>query len=389
MKRIGALLLSLLLFVGIFPCQAFAGEASVNTQIVENMLHLEITGIDTTDKAQTLSVAVIQSDDLNAPDSDDIIYANTVYVNGKDTLQFNIDLGDIDIYNYHLIVGDTTGQIQYAQPLAVKATYTITASAGEGGAISVEGETNVVEGSDITYTVTANEGYHVASVLVDGGQVELTADGTFTFQKVTANHTIEAFFEKDLDSGKEDDLGGGYIPVNPLDTAKKDASAEVTTYVDPDDYADTEAAEVKTILEQAKKDIEAATTAEEVEAIKAAAKAEIDKIETAEEKALIAEVEKAKFKARSKLTKLNGKRAIKIYWNVSELGLDGYEVFRSVKKNSGFGKKPIFTTKMTSYTNNKDLKPGKTYYYKVRGFKYVNDEKVYTKSSWKAWRTIK
>lgn len=143
-------------------------------------------------------------------------------------------------------------------------------------------------------------------------------------------------------------------------------------------------------MEQAKKDIEAAKTAEEVKSIEAAAKTEMDKVETAEEKALIEKVENTKFKVRSQKATLNGKKAIKLTWNVPEgMDFDGFEVYRSTKRSKGYGKKPLFTTTKTSYTNNKGLKIGKTYYYKVKGFKYVNDEKVYSEYSWKAWRTVK
>ncbi len=96
-----------------------------------------------------------------------------------------------------------------------------------------------------------------------------------------------------------------------------------------------------------------------------------------------------KFKARSKMTTLKGKKAIKLTWNVPEgVDYDGFEVFRSTKRYSGFGTKPFWTTTKTSYTNNKGLEEGKTYYYKVRAFKVVNGEKVYSDWSLKAWRTV-
>ena len=96
-----------------------------------------------------------------------------------------------------------------------------------------------------------------------------------------------------------------------------------------------------------------------------------------------------KFKARSAMTTLNGKPAIKISWNVPEgVDYDGFEVFRSTKRFSGFGTKPFWTTTKTSYTNNKGLEEGKTYYYKVRAFKVVDGEKVYSDWSYKAWRTV-
>jgi len=104
-------------------------------------------------------------------------------------------------------------------------------------------------------------------------------------------------------------------------------------------------------------------------------------------------VKNTKLAARSKIVKLkNGKKAIKVYWYAKESGrtdFDGYEVYRSTKKNKGYGKKPFFTTKKTSYTNSKKLKKGIRYYYKVRGYKVIGDEKIYTPYSLKAIRTAK
>ena len=68
--------------------------------------------------------------------------------------------------------------------------------------------------------------------------------------------------------------------------------------------------------------------------------------------------------------------------------LTAMKIFRSTKKNSGFGTKPYFETTNTSYTNTKDLKTGKTYYYKVRAFVVINGERVYTDYSLKANRKL-
>ena len=102
---------------------------------------------------------------------------------------------------------------------------------------------------------------------------------------------------------------------------------------------------------------------------------------------------KTDLKTSSKMSKLNGKAAIKLTWKITggdyALGeFDGFDIFRSTKKTSGYGKTPYFTTTKTSYTNNKNLKAGKTYYYKVRAYKMVDGEKVYTGWSTKAWRTV-
>jgi fibronectin type 3 domain-containing protein len=101
-------------------------------------------------------------------------------------------------------------------------------------------------------------------------------------------------------------------------------------------------------------------------------------------------VKAAKFKLTSKIVKTKkGKKAIKLTWKTgTDLEFDGYAVYRSNKKNSGYGKKPIFTTTKKTYTNTA-VKAGKTYYYRVRGFVTIDGEKVYTQYSTKAWRTIK
>ena len=77
-------------------------------------------------------------------------------------------------------------------PVAQK--YTITATAGEGGSITPAGEVSVKEGASQTFTITASEGYAIADVLVDGQSVG--AVDSYTFENVTANHTIAALFTK-------------------------------------------------------------------------------------------------------------------------------------------------------------------------------------------------
>ena len=190
--------------------------------------------------------------------------------------------------------------------------------------------------------------------------------------------------------------GGGFVVIpteTPLDKAKTEANTAVSAAASANKYDDAEQAEVKKILDKAAADIKNAKTEEEVKAIQEAAQAEIDKVLTTEEKAQIKAVngvDKEIFKAKSKYSKLRGKRAIKVTWNVPNgMKFDGFEIYRSTKKFSGYGKTPYFTTTKTSYINNKGLVKGKTYYYKVRAFVIINGEKVYTDYSTKAFRIIK
>jgi hypothetical protein len=70
--------------------------------------------------------------------------------------------------------------------------YTITASAGPHGSISPPGVSNVNYAGSQSYTITPDEGYHVADVLVDG--FSAGAVTSYDFMNVTTNHTIDASF---------------------------------------------------------------------------------------------------------------------------------------------------------------------------------------------------
>lgn len=100
-------------------------------------------------------------------------------------------------------------------------------------------------------------------------------------------------------------------------------------------------------------------------------------------------VESVNLKVRS----VRGKGYIKITWRFakgSAEDVQAYEVYRSTKKNSGF--KKMFTTKdgsKMSYKNTKNLKKGKTYYYKVRAIRVVQDVKYTSDWSNKAYRVAK
>ena len=72
--------------------------------------------------------------------------------------------------------------------------YTITATAGEGGSITPNGDVSVKEGASQTFAITADNGYEIADVLVDGNSVG--AVETYTFDEVKANHTITVSFNK-------------------------------------------------------------------------------------------------------------------------------------------------------------------------------------------------
>ncbi len=98
-------------------------------------------------------------------------------------------------------------------------------------------------------------------------------------------------------------------------------------------------------------------------------------------------VEALKITARSTAKK----GSITVSWTVKgeAAAADGYRIYRSTKKNIGFGTKPLFTTTKQTYKNTKNLKKGTRYYYKVRAYKVVDGKTYFSDWSNKAIRIAK
>ncbi|MCX6725052.1 MAG: NHL repeat-containing protein, partial [Candidatus Saccharibacteria bacterium] len=77
--------------------------------------------------------------------------------------------------------------------VTVKTNYTITATPKGNGTISNSGVSTICEGDNTAaYIIVANSGYSIAGVWVDG--INQGAISTYTFNNVTAHHTIVAIF---------------------------------------------------------------------------------------------------------------------------------------------------------------------------------------------------
>jgi len=99
---------------------------------------------------------------------------------------FNGIIDDIAIYNRALTQAEITAL--YNGP-----TYTINASSGSNGSITPSGITTLNSTATQRYTFTANSGYMLDSVIVDGNKVDSVSG--YTFSVLTSNHTIRITYK--------------------------------------------------------------------------------------------------------------------------------------------------------------------------------------------------
>ena len=108
-------------------------------------------------------------------------------------------------FKYQCVISNSTGSVttnaatltvteDVTPPLVTK--HIITATAGANGSISPSGKVEVVEGADQAFSITANEGYEIESLKVDGAAVSTAT--SYTFTNVRAAHTIEATFKQKI-----------------------------------------------------------------------------------------------------------------------------------------------------------------------------------------------
>jgi hypothetical protein len=151
--------------------------------------------------AQTVVIANTGSGTLNWSASADRTWItlgaqNVVGPNSSVGFDIGADISTLTAGSYTGTVTITSAgglQAVIAATLNVaSASFTITSSAGAGGAINPAGALSVNYGSSATFTITPNSGYGISNVLVDGANQG--AISTYTFTNVTSNHTISASF---------------------------------------------------------------------------------------------------------------------------------------------------------------------------------------------------
>ena len=103
-----------------------------------------------------------------------------------------VSVGAVSNYTLSNVTANHTISAMFASAVQ---SYTISATAGTGGAVSPAGTVTLTAGASQTYYVTPNLGYYTVSVTVDGSAVASNL-GTYsyTFSNVATNHSLAATF---------------------------------------------------------------------------------------------------------------------------------------------------------------------------------------------------
>jgi hypothetical protein len=107
-----------------------------------------------------------------------------------DVLVDGVSIGPVTSYTFSNIKENHTISAAFGRESCV-----VTATAGSGGSITPSGAVAVDYGANQTFKLAPSAGYHVADVVVDGTSRGALAE--YTFESVTASHTISAAFTRD------------------------------------------------------------------------------------------------------------------------------------------------------------------------------------------------
>ena len=326
-----------------------------------------------------------------------VLTEQTVTLNGAVTCPYNVDANGVTLTTTITITISAAGIVGTPTANPASGTYT------ENQSVTL---TSSTEGAEIYYTIDGtspsrthgtkyNEAISVTGTEGESVETRIKAiavkNGMQNSDVETFTYTIKIPAQQNTGGG-----GGGFLPAVQKPTIEAGEGIKVTLSADgtvatitvDDGY---ELADV--VLNGASKgkvnEIKGLKTGDSL--VVTASKKPAEPTEPTKED-ILAVMAEQKLVARSKLvTMKNGKKAVRITWynqNGEMMDFDGVEIFRSTKRNSGYGKKPIFTSVTGKYYNTA-IKKGTKYYYKVRGFVIIDGQKYYTDYSLKAIRTVK
>lgn len=173
------------------------------TITVKNTGDQDLTNVVVTDsmwKNGKVTGAVIGNSAQEVTVSSGNYTIGTLNVGDTVTITYTYPVTDADVTlgevtNNVSVTSDKTPGVEGGETTTkVVGGYTIEASSGANGSIDPVGSVKVAAGTDKTFTITADTGYHISDVKVDG--VSVGTVSSYTFKNVKANHTIHATFAK-------------------------------------------------------------------------------------------------------------------------------------------------------------------------------------------------
>jgi sialate O-acetylesterase len=108
----------------------------------------------------------------------------------EDVLVDGVSVGAVSSYSFTDVATNHTLTASFIEG----SYYSIDAAAGSNGSIDPAGDLSIPEGGGQSFTITADSGYAIQDVLVDGTSVG--AVSSYSFTDVTTNHTLTASFVK-------------------------------------------------------------------------------------------------------------------------------------------------------------------------------------------------
>ena len=138
-------------------------------------------------------------------------------------------------YTFEYVTDDHTIVVKYSEdrnnndiPDDEENHYIITATAEENGSVDPEGESDMIEGESLTISITPDEGYTIKSLTIDNeeqttegeSREELVTNG-YTFENITADHTLNVTFAKDDNNNNIPDDEEPFVPVEHDPPVKK------------------------------------------------------------------------------------------------------------------------------------------------------------------------
>ena len=106
----------------------------------------------------------------------------------SDVLVDGVSVGSVEAYTFQSVSTDHSIEVFFKLE-----SFSLTSSAGRGGAISPAGTTEVFRDENQVYTISAETGYRIARLIVDGQ--EFAASNSFSFSQVNTDRSIHVEFE--------------------------------------------------------------------------------------------------------------------------------------------------------------------------------------------------